>query len=76
MFEGLSIDDGGVLAREPLVPVSGLADVKAVLQEVGKGTVSEGYYGRKRRREADVSAKRPILAGLNEIGAVSCRSNV
>jgi hypothetical protein len=33
-------------------------------------------YGRKKRREADVSAKRPMLTGLNEIGAASYRSNV
>ena len=43
LFKGLSVDDGRVLAREPFVLVSGLADVEAVLQEVGEGTVSEGY---------------------------------
>src|ERR1700738_5635879 len=32
-----------MLAREPFVLVSGFADVDAVLQEVGEGTVGEGY---------------------------------
>jgi hypothetical protein len=37
LFEGFSVDDGRVLARKPFVLVSGLADVEAVLQEVGEG---------------------------------------
>ena len=37
LFEGLSVNDGRVLAREPFVLVTGLADVEPIFQEMGEG---------------------------------------
>ena len=40
--EGRAIEDGFVLALEPLAAVVNLANIDAVLEEVGEGTVGKG----------------------------------
>jgi len=53
LVEGLAVDNGRVLAGEPVVLVTGLANVEPILQEVGEGTIGErnstctGRCGRK-----------------------------
>src|SRR6476620_1737038 len=42
LFECLPIENRLVLSLEPFSAVMGLADIDAVFQEVGEGTVSEG----------------------------------
>ena len=41
-FKGRPVEDGLLFALEPLAAVMNLADVDAVFQEIGEGTVREG----------------------------------
>src|ERR1700726_3179855 len=41
LIEDLPVDNGRVFAGEPLLLVTGLADVDPVLQKIGKGTIGE-----------------------------------